>query len=339
MSHKRSLFHRVLAHAAFLSHVAWRLLWTRKPDLIFSVTNPPFMAWVLRFVSLFRGFRYQYMILDMYPDGLVGLGHLRPGSLTVRLWHSLNRLAYRRAATIAVLGRDMRPRLVANYDLPPEKITYIPHWSSVECKEPLGFAEPPLAGDPNYRGAFVVQYSGNMGLWHDMDTLVRAAERLKDEPAIRWVMIGGGIRRAGAEALSRRLGLSNVAWHDFVPPEKLRASLASCHAALICLRAGLAGVAVPCKYYGILASGRPVIAQVPADSEIGLAVREEGCGVVVAPNDVEGLAAAVRRLAADPEAAAQMGRNAFRAYQTKYTLEQAAQNFRALWGLPLGGKW
>ena len=93
----------------------------------------------------------------------------------------------------------------------------------------------------------MVQYSGNMGLWHDIENFVLAAKRLEEKPHIQFVFIGGGRRRNQAELLASELGCANIQWHDFVKLEDLSESLAACHVSLISLRAGLEGVAVPCK--------------------------------------------------------------------------------------------
>jgi glycosyltransferase involved in cell wall biosynthesis len=88
-------------------------------------------------------------------------------------------------------------------------------------------------------------------------------------------------------------------------------------------------VAVPCKLYGILASGRAVVAQVPARSEVARVVEEERCGVVVPPADAGALAREIRRLAQAPEEVERMGERAFAAYREKYTLEAGVRAFES----------
>jgi colanic acid biosynthesis glycosyl transferase WcaI len=90
-------------------------------------------------------------------------------------------------------------------------------------------------------------------------------------------------------------------------------------------------VAVPSKLYGILASGKPVIAQVPEGSEVAFTVREERCGVAVPHGDAGAVAEAVRRLAGDPEEARLMCARARGAYARRFTLERAAAAFLGIW--------
>lgn len=329
---KRSYVARALSYGSFLLGASRRILRLRKADEILGVTNPPFLAILLWALSLLGGFRYKYMLLDIYPEGLIALGDLAANSFIGRSWKALNGRSYRRAEQLIVLGRDMVP-ILRTYGVLPERITYIPHWSAAKITEPIPFAENPYAEKLSLKDRFVVQYSGNMGLWHDMDTFVRAAAELRDAEDIHFLFIGDGIRRAGAEKLAESLNLKNITWMDFVPRSELGKSLTCCHLALISLRTGLEGIAVPSKLYGILASGRGILAQVPADSEIGLVVEEEACGVAIEPGNARELANVIARLAADRTQVEQMGRNAFAAYGNKYTLTQAVAAFEALWGL------
>jgi glycosyltransferase involved in cell wall biosynthesis len=327
---KKSLFHRLASYVSYLGGSLAAMMRLKKDALVFGVTNPPFMLNLLWLASLIRGFGYQYMLLDIYPEGLDRVGLLPKKSLAYRLWSWLNAKGYARARRLIVLGRDMTPLLAGTYGQPRDKIVYIPHWSPQAGEAPPDFEDNPMAAELGLADAFVVQYSGNMGLWHDIDGLVETARLLQGEPSIRFVFIGDGRRRAGAMELAARHNLDNIIWLDYLPRERLSVSLPCCHAALISLRDGCEGVAVPCKLYGIMASGRAILAQVPAASEVALAVAESGCGLVTPPGDPAALAQAVRALARDREATRAMGRRAHEEYNRKYTLEQAVANFTRL---------
>jgi glycosyltransferase involved in cell wall biosynthesis len=79
-----------------------------------------------------------------------------------------------------------------------------------------------------------------------------------------------------------------------------------------------------------MAAGRPVIAQVPARSEVALTVQEEACGIVVPTGDAQALATAIRYLHQDRAAANQMGVRAFGAYIAKYSLQPALEKYDSI---------
>ena len=331
---KRHVLSRAIAYGSFLAHAGWKLLWLGRHATVVGGTDPPFTSIALWLVSRFGRFGYECILLDVYPDGLVALGSLKGTSLLTRLWRRLNRLSYARARRLTVIGRDMVARLQRQYGIDPAGVVYVPHWGTAEVDAVEATDQRPLLDRLGLQDKFVVQYSGNMGLWHDMDSFVRAAHRVQDDARIHFLFIGKGRRRSAAEQLAHELGLRNITWLEFLPREQLAESLTSCHAALISLRQGLEGVAVPSKLYGMLAAGRAIIAQVPRESEVAYVVNEEQCGLVVEPGDVDHLVAAIRTLVDDPALAERMGVNAFAAYRSKYTIDQAAAAFKELWQLP-----
>lgn len=323
---KRNLLSRALGYAGYLAGITCRLTLLRRAGRVIGVTNPPFLVIWLWALSRVGRFRYEHVVLDAYPEGLIALGRLSRRSALARAWTALNRRAYAAADRIMVIGRDMVPLLSGNYGISPQRFVYLPNWAT---EDPDDFVpvERAIAAAGIERDLFVVQYSGNMGLLHDMDTLVRAAAALASNPVFRFHFTGDGARRLGAQRLAEEIGATNVVWGGFVPVEDLPGHLAACHASLISLRSGLEGVAVPSKLYGIMASGRAAVAQVPARSEVALAVEEAGCGVVVEPGDVSGLVAALERLERDRAGTAAMGRRGFEAYRRDYTVARAARAF------------
>ncbi len=320
---KRSYLHRAVSYVVFLLEVGTRLFFARQPAVWLGVTNPPFTAHLLALIALIRRHYFNYFFLDIYPEGLIGRGLLRESSLIVFLWTLINGWAYRRAAQIFVLGRDMIPLLTKRYGLQVEKITYFPHWSAVECGTAISFEQSRFVQEWGLQGKFVVQYSGNMGIWNDMEGFVTVAHTLRYDKEIMFVFIGGGIGYDKARILARTLELENILWKNFVPLEDLQHSLAACHVSLVSLSTGLEGVAVPCKLYGILASGRAVVAQVPKESEVAMCVQENKCGIVAPPGNVDLLKNELLYLKRNPKFTKEMGDNAFTAYQEHYTLHTA----------------
>jgi glycosyltransferase involved in cell wall biosynthesis len=225
----------------------------------------------------------------------------------------------------------MKELVESVYCVPRSCIDYVPHWSTFEPDEIIPAEKTEMVKKLMLEKKFLVQYSGNMGLWHDIDSVVEAAADLKDHPDIHFIMIGDGMRRAHAQLRADQFQLQNMTWLPFQPRETLADSLSCCHIALISQREGLKGVAVPCKLYGILASGRGIVAMVPAQSEIDLVVHEEECGQTISPGDIGGLVSAILQLKGKPSLVARMGENAFRAYHQKYTLKTAITKFQNIW--------
>jgi colanic acid biosynthesis glycosyl transferase WcaI len=320
---KSGMAHRALSYTSFLAGAFIQLLRTPSDTQWFGVTNPPFALHLLTFVGALRKHNFTFMLLDLHPEGMLKLGSFSNLNPLIRLWLKLNRWSYHRVGRLAVLGRDMIPLIEKEYGILASKIVYIPLWSPAYVNKPLGFSSSIFTNKWKLQEKFVVQYSGNMGLWHDMDSLVHAAKLLENSAQIQFIFVGSGIRQASAQALAEKLNVHNIRWYDFVSLEVLPESLAACHISLISQQSGLEGIAVPSKLYGILASGRAVVAQVPATSEVALAVTEHQCGLIAIPGNAEHLAQQIRKLADDPELVQTMGEQAFFAYKQFYTVEKA----------------
>lgn len=327
VAYKRNHLSHILGHLTFVLHAFFMLCLLPRKTIVTATTNPPFNLHILYLASLVRRFTYRMIILDIYPEGLVATGILHSKNPLTYLWKYANGRGLKRAQHVAVIGRDMRELLLKNYRIPDSSLTYFPHWSALEPENPLPVTNHPLLKQWKLSDRFVVQYSGNMGLWHDMNHLVDLAaslSHLSGDDGIHFLFIGRG--RARKNAVDRASGLSNVTFHDFLPMESLQLSLTACHVSLISMKAGLAGVAVPCKIYGIMASARAVLAMVPSESEIALTIREHRIGYVVEPGDIDKATELIREMKEHPEETIAMGQRAFQAYHRYYSQSVARKN-------------
>jgi glycosyltransferase involved in cell wall biosynthesis len=159
-------------------------------------------------------------------------------------------------------------------------------------------------------GKFVVMHSGNLGLAQSLETIVEAAERLREEPGIQFVFQGDGVKKPDLEQQVRTRGLTNVVFLPFQPKERLAESFASADLFVVSLQAGLAGYIVPSKLYGILAAGRPYVAAVEPACEVATLTVRHDCGAIAAPGDSDSLARAILDFYRDPARTARSGRNA-----------------------------
>ena len=247
----------------------------------------------------------------------------------------MNKRAFQASNKVITLGRDMSAHCKNIYQLSSADLQVITNWSPVDFDQAkkcpasqtnLWRQLPSHAQDPQ---VMLVQYSGNMGLWHNIDGIVEAAAQVQDIP-IHFLMIGDGRRKQAAQEYANKQRLKNMTWLPFQDLDKLSDSLQCTHLSLVSQRPEVLGIMVPSKYYGILASGRAVLAQAPERSEIALSIKESDCGVVLNDPSSQVLATQLRTLYHNRERVDQMGVNAYHAYQRKYSFQQAVSLFKAL---------
>ncbi|MDO9443084.1 MAG: glycosyltransferase family 4 protein [Beijerinckiaceae bacterium] len=282
----------------------------RPDDILVSKTDPPLLSVPMANAAARCRAHHVSWLQDLYPEVAAALGvsaaRGRPGDALAFL---RNRAA-RNAAMNVVIGERMRDRLLA-CGVEPGRICVIPNWSDDEAIRPVDPDDNPLRRQWGLNAKFVVGYSGNLGRAHECDTLVAAARLLRAREDIVFLFIGGGhqIDRLRAEIGSA--GLSGMfRFQPYQKREDLTFSLGVPDAHWISLRPELEGMIVPSKFFGIAAAGRPTISVTDAHGETASLVNRYACGLVVAPGDGAGLAAAIERLAAHPDERLRMGVNA-----------------------------
>ena len=271
-------------------------------------------------LSAFRGVPVTYWVMDINPDQAVALGQAQAGSLPVRLMDWQNRQILKRASDVVPLDPYMAERLRAKGPI-PGRVDIMPPWPHVDADN------PPLAHDDNslrrewdLSEKRVVMYSGNLSPSHPIDTIVDAAARVADDPKLHFLFVGGGQARRDLETAVAARGLDNVTFKPYQPLEKLRESLSVADVHLVSMGDAMVGVVHPCKVYGAMAVGRPVLALAPEKCHLTDIVGAHGCGWQVRHGDVDGVVDVLREIASAPQGALDdKGRAGLNAVKTTFS--------------------
>lgn len=326
---KASIAARIADFALFYVLAAATVITLRKPDVVVSFTTPPFISLVGLLCRALRGSRAVYWVMDLYPDLPIACGVMKPGALPTRFFEGLNRRLLRHADADVVLGRCMRDLVLAK-NVPAARIHHIPVWSDLGDAEPVAHEHNAFRRQWGVEDKFVVMYSGNFGIGHEAQTICRAVKRLAHRDDIRFVFVGGGKRRKEVEAFLSEHKLSNAAYYDYVPRERINESLSAADLHLISLRESVEGIMVPSKLFGIMAVGRPGLYVGHPSSEIARVLLESGSGEAVREGDDAGVAAAIERFAADRARTAAMGRAGLDHLRGRYDKKTCCRAFVGL---------
>jgi colanic acid biosynthesis glycosyl transferase WcaI len=291
------------------------------PDIVIAETDPPLLGALGAVLKRHWGCRLVYNVRDLYPDIALANHGVRNRFLLALLAHA-NRLAYECADRIAVLGEDMQQRIVSKGVL-PQRITVMPDW--VDCNQIRPLASNRLRSELGDK--FVVMYSGNLGLSQQLDVVLRAAELLRHDPRILFVLIGEGARKKWLMDYAARLELPNVQFLPYQPKERLAESLSAADLHLIPLAPGTAGCLVPSKIYGILAAGRPFVAIMENSAEVARLAHEHKVGFVSAPGDEVSMVDRVLDAVSAPGELKMMGQRARRLAVERFDRKVATRRF------------
>ncbi|MEM7626317.1 MAG: glycosyltransferase family 4 protein [Planctomycetota bacterium] len=315
---KRGLALRALDFGLFYIAALWRAVWVsvpidgrrKKPDVVVTLTTPPFVGGVGVLLRWLRGCRHIYWAMDLYPDVLVAAGLSQPHGMMTRMLAALNRWEMRRADRVVALGRCMRD-LIESQGIKPAHIDVIGVWAPTAPDDQV--ADPAASSYRetwNLHGKFVVQYSGNFGLAHDYQTFCDAMRLTKHRDDIVFLFAGGGKRVETVKAYVEQHGLTNVMFQPYQPRENLPDLLTLANVHLISQSQTFTGIVVPSKLFGIMAAGRASLFVGPAEAEVARVLDETGGGRRFNIGAAKALADTVLELADDPSRAAHMGQAA-----------------------------
>ncbi len=264
----------------------------RAADGILFTGSPPFLIHLLVPLKLLWRGRLIYRITDFHPECLIAAQERPSRALSLLL--GLTNFWRRRVDGFEVLGEDQRRRLAVT-GVPAGRIALVRDGSPVTFVP--GALVEPLPAD--LAGKCVLLYSGNYGVAHEVETVVRGYELHHKRGSGRvylWLSATG----AGAEEVAGRLGTAGLPFHRSSPValEKLAGLLRAPAAHLVTLRDSFVGYVMPSKIYACLESGRPVLFVGSADSDVDLLARSApGAYWRVSCGDFEGFATALELLA------------------------------------------
>ncbi|HEX4415225.1 MAG TPA: glycosyltransferase family 4 protein [Lacipirellulaceae bacterium] len=292
---KRSLLHRVAGQVLFLLQAIVHGVCAPRLCKILVSTSPPMASIAAMVISIIRRVPISYWVMDLNPDQVVALRRVGANNIAVQALRWLNRRIFARASEVIVLDRFMAERIRTQYDV-AGRMEIVPPWPHDEHVE-LAAAGNPFRAKYNPDGRFVVMYSGNHSLASPVTTVLEAARRLRDDARFRFMFIGGGHGKIEVdEAIATGEG-TNLISLPYQPLEQLCFSLSAADVHLVTLGSEMVGIIHPCKVYGALAVGRPVIYVGPAPSHVSDLMERYAVGWQVQQGDVDGLVEQLRCVA------------------------------------------
>jgi glycosyltransferase involved in cell wall biosynthesis len=272
------------------------------PDVVLGPSVPLFTGWAALQVANRYCVPFIFEVRDVWPDALVDIGGLRKNSLMYYVFRHMEKLLYRKSVRISSTLPHIADH-VADSGSNPAKIVWIPN----------GVDLVPFIKQEAYDGGsghqLVVMYIGGFGLDHDVPTIIRAAKILQDrgDHRFRFILIGGGVRKAQCVEEARSYQLRNLEFQAPVPKANLPDLQGSADILVAAItdsksyRFGL-NLNKLCTYF---ASARPVLfsGNPPNDP-----VLESGGGISVKAEDPEAMVDGLGKLASmSPAERIQMG--------------------------------
>lgn len=293
--------------------------------LVYQAALPiGFATWVLRRV---RRLPVVLDVVDLWPESIIVSG-MAQNALVLRTVRRIARWVYANADHVSVVTEGYRRNLL-ELGVAPEKLGVIYNWMPSDTYR-VQAPDAEVARREGLEGRFNVMYAGNMGPVQDLATVLDAAERLRDDAAVQFVLVGDGLQYDDLVSKARERNLTNVRFLGRRRPDDMPALYAHAGVLLVHLRPDpLSDVTIPSKVFAYLACGRPILVAVRGEADAF--VRDGGFGVSVPPSDPAAMANAVRRLYRMPsEERDRMGETALELHRSEFSSEVQTARFEAV---------
>jgi len=281
---------------------------------VFSLIPPLFAPLMVTRYAHKSGIPSVFLIYDLLPDAWINLGFIKDGT-AYRILRNQLKKTLDLASSVVVIGRDMKEYVIKNYCKQNEnKVSYIPNWANND----RNYHDNELLANMNDK--FLIMYGGNFGEAQDFQSLLEAARIVKEkDKSILFIMVGNGRKEEALKEYVAENSLDNVKFLGYKEDKEYRCLLSACSALVLVLNEKSKGTGVPSKFYYYLSSKKPIVAIVPNESEIDMAIREDSSGISCSVKDTEGIVDAILKLKNNRNLCEYYGQNAYRSYIEKYS--------------------
>ena len=285
-----------------------------RQDYVFTISQPPILGGFLGVLGKWmKHAKMVYCIQDFNPEQTIAVGYSK-NKLVLKLMMIADKFSCRRSDLVITVGRDLVETLkkrFKNKNVP--KHIMINNWIDEKEVYPLPEGNERVSAFKKKYGLenkFVIMYSGNIGLYYDLERLVKVLKQFRKGYTLKGVYEEGPRTMDGREVVFAFVGAGSVLdklvmytrRHHFeniifIPYQDKADLIYSLNAGDVhwCVNArGIKGVSCPSKAYGIMGVGRPIIGVLEEGSEVRMLIEEIGCGKCCEPGDYVEVADIIR---------------------------------------------
>lgn len=303
-----------------------------KQDYIFTISQPPILGGVLGAIGkVLKGGKLIYNIQDFNPEQIMAVNYSK-NKIVLKLAMFIDKFSCRVSDKIIVVGRDMQETLKQRFK-DSKKIpsnVFINNWIDEKAIYPLekdNYGVLSFKEKYKLNNKFVIMYSGNIGLYYDLENLIKILGIFKHREDVVFAFVGDGSVKNKIEKYSKENNLENVKFIPYQKKEDLIYSLNAADVHLVVNSKGIKGVSVPSKLYGVMAVGKSVLGILDSGSEARMIIEECGCGICVDPGNYEGIEKTMTYILNSKHKFIDLGYNGRKYLEENITKERAIKKY------------
>ena len=322
---KANIFLRVISQISLLTIVLFKCLFVKKPDAILVSTSLVFI--VAPILNIIRKIPYLYWIMDLNPDQAISAKILSPKSLSAKLYNLMQKFALKNAHSVVSLDTFMKQRVEVKYNQISNHFV-LPPWPHEDHLVDNTDNDIDFRKMNNWGNKRVLMYSGNHSVVHPLDTFLKASQKFEGDDKLLLAFIGGGLGKKIIDQWIKEKPLSPIDSLPYQPIENLKYSLSSADIHLVSMGNSMAGCVHPCKIYGAMAIGKPILLLGNNDNHISEIINKYDIGWSVEHGDIDAMLNILTYLRdVEEEVLLQKGNNAKEAISTRYSQKALMNEF------------
>ena len=217
----------------------------------------------------------------------------------------MDKFSCRKSDLVITVGRDLVQTMKKRFgNKKPPKTIVINNWINEKEIYPLPPNHPKILEFKKKYGInkkFVIMYSGNIGLYYDLENIIKVIKKFrkgytrtgvwqegpktKDGREVVFAFVGAGSVLDKLILYTQEHHFENIVFIPYQEKDKLIYSLNAGDVHWVVNAKGIKGISCPSKYYGIAAIQRPCLAVLDEGSEIRCIIEETGGGLCSKPGD------------------------------------------------------
>lgn len=285
----------------------WWLLMTRfRNHEVLFISVPP-MGYLL---NLILPHKFSMVIWDLYPDAFKVTG-MTEKNWVYRIWAWLNRKSFRKAYRVFTIG-DVLADAISKY-VCRDKLSVHAIWSMFREAPRVTRSQNYFVKQHDLGEKFIVQYSGNIGVTHNVEFLIEIAEKMKENLRIMFQIIGRGSRKPYIERMVAERALGNLQVLPFQEDKMFPHSISAANLGVVILDESVSRGSVPSKAYNLMSFGIPALYISSAESQLARDAHKYGHARCFSVNEKDDICHFILKLVNDPELCQRMSQAALRA--------------------------
>lgn len=255
-----------------------------KQDIVYTISQPPVLGGILGNIGriITKG-KLVYNIQDFNPEQIMAVDYSK-NKFLLKILMMLDKHTCKKSSLIITVGHDMQKTLEKRFEnkkIP--KNVVINNWIDEKEIYPLSKTDKHvLAFRKKYHltDKFVIMYSGNIGLYYDLENLISIISKFKEKKDVVFAFVGDGSVKNNLVEICKKEKINNVVFIPYQDKKDLIYSLNAADVHLVTNSKGIKGVSVPSKIYGVLATNIPIFGILEEGSEAWNIIETSNCGVL-----------------------------------------------------------